>query len=390
MQPSVPRYLAEVLRQDLTRFPAVVLLGPRQCGKTTLVQALGTEIPGFMYRDLERPQDLRQLDDPEFFLEGNLGSCLCLDEIQRLPGLFPVLRGFIDRHPEGTRLLLLGSASPDLLKHSAESLAGRVVYRELSPLLWDEVDQVGDADLRRLWLRGGFPRSYLASSERDSSEWLQAFVRTIVERDFPALGLRISPVTLGRFMRMLALNHGQSLNLAALGNSLGATGNTIRHYLDLLEGTYHVRLLSPWQTNQGKRLVKTPKVYFRDSGVLHSLWEVGSFNALLGHPLFGASWEGFVLEHVQARFPQAQFSYYRTATGVEIDLVLELGGHRIAIEAKASSAPNPTKGFWTALADLSPTHSFVVAPVEAGWPIRAGVEVVTLGELLEKLGGALG
>ena len=388
MQPSVPRHLAEILRQDLQRFPAVVLLGPRQCGKTTLVQALGAELPEFLYRDLERPQDLRQLDDPEFFLEANLGSCLCLDEIQRLPGLFPVLRGFIDRHPAGTRLLLLGSASPDLLKQSAESLAGRVVYRELTPFLWDEVGNVGD--LRRLWLRGGFPRSYLASSEHDSFEWLKAYVRTIVERDFPVLGLRISPVTLSRFVRMLAQNHGQSLNLAALGNSLGATGHTIRHYLDLLEGTYHVRLLLPWQTNQGKRLVKTPKVYFRDSGVLHSLWEVGSFNALLGHPLFGASWEGFVLEQVQARFPQAQFSYYRTATGVEVDLVMELGQHRIAIEAKASSDPSVTKGFWTVLADLSPTCSFVVAPVEAGWPLRAGVEVVNLSELLEKLQAVLG
>jgi len=387
MQGYLQRSLAPILRQDVSKFPAVVLLGPRQCGKTTLVKNLGAQAPDFLYKDLERPQDLRQLADPELFLEANHDKFLCFDEIQNLPELFPILRGFIDRHERQTRIVLLGSASPELLRHSAESLAGRVVYRQLSPFLWTEVMREGQAKIQDLWLRGGYPGSYLADSDSDSYEWRQSFLQAIVERDLPRLGFAISPMSLGRFVRMLALQHGQILNLAALGNSLGVSAPTVRHHLEVLEGTYHIRLLPPLQANLGKRLVKTPKVYFRDSGLLHALWETPDFNSVLAHPLFGASWEGFVLEQVQAAFPRARYSFYRTASGVEIDLVMEFKGKRIVIETKATTAPVATKGFWTALVDLEPGESFIVAPVESGYPIRAGVDVVNPGELLARLEG---
>jgi len=386
MQTYIPRALAEVINGDLLRFPCVVLLGPRQCGKTTLVKRLGSQDADFLYRDMERPQDIRQLDDPELFLESNHSKLLCLDEIQRVPNLFPVLRGFIDRHERKTRLLLLGSASPDLLSKSAESLAGRVIYRELTPFLLGELERAAPSiSLRSLWMRGGYPSGLLSESDVDSWEWRQSFLRTIIERDIPNLGFAMAPPTLARFARMLAQQHGQILNLAALGNSLGTSGHTIRRYLDILCGTYHIRLLEPWQKNQRKRLVKTPKVYFRDSGLLHALWETPSFNDLLAYPLFGASWEGFVVEQILSAFPHARGSFYRTSSGVEMDLILEYGRHRIAIEAKASTAPAPTKGFWTALADIEPTRAFVVAPVERGWPLRPNVDVVDLPGLLEEI-----
>lgn len=389
MQTYIQRHLSPQIAKDIESFPAVVLLGPRQCGKTTLVQALGREHSDFTYLDLQRPQDLRRIEDPELFLETNANRIICLDEIQRLPGLFAILRGFIDRRERRTKLLLLGSASPDLVKKSAESLAGRAVYRELAPFTWPEIKALPERSLRELWLRGGFPESLLAISAAASWEWRASFLRTIVERDIPGLVSSIPAAALYRFIRMLSHVHGQVLNLSALGNSLGVSGHTIRTWLDLLAGTFHVRLLEPLQAKTGKRLVKSPKLYLRDSGILHSLIETESFDDLLAHPAFGASWEGFVLEQVQSSFPEAQYSYYRTASGVEADLVVEMGRRRFVIETKASSEPAPTKAFWTALDDLEPQRSWIVAPIESGWPLRGEVEVTSLPGLLNSLGREL-
>lgn len=387
MQTYIPRFLGSILKQDLQTNPIVVLLGPRQCGKTTLVQSLGIEKSSFVYLDLERPRDLRQLADPELFLEANKDSTIILDEIQNLPELFPMLRGFVDRHQRKVQILLLGSSSPDLLKKSAESLAGRVVYRELTPLMWQEISLIPtDGPLSQVqnhWFRGGYPLSFLATSDQGSYDWRESFAKTIITRDIPALGIKVSPLTLERFFRMVSLQHGQTINLATLGNSLGVSSPTIRYYLELLEGTFHLGVLQPWIGNQTKRLIKTPKVYVRDSGLLHTLWEATHFNDLLAHPLFGASWEGYVLEQIIARFPFIRTSFYRTASGIELDLVLEYKQRRLVVETKATTAPQLTRGFWTALEDLKPELALVVAPVDRGWPLKAGVQVVSLPEALK-------
>ncbi|NCN04082.1 MAG: DUF4143 domain-containing protein [Spirochaetales bacterium] len=239
--------------------------------------------------------------------------------------------------------------------------------------------------LQKHWLRGGYPLSFLAESNQASYDWRESFKKTILTWDIPALGIRVSPLTLERFVRMLSLQHGQNLNMAALGNSLGVSSPTIRHYLEILEGTFQIRVLQPWMENQGKRLVKTPKVYIRDSGLLHTLWEAMDFNDILAHPLFGASWEGYVLEQILSRFPRVRASFYRTASGIEVDLVLEQDQKRLVVETKASTAPQLTRGFWTAMADLKPDVALVVAPVETGWPVRAGTFVCSLTEALNRL-----
>lgn len=389
MQAYVPRFMESVLLKDLETHPVVALLGPRQCGKTTLVQRLGSQLEGSLYRDLERPRDVRQFDDPELFLETNKDQLLILDEVQHLPNLFPVLRGFVDRHDRAVRLLLLGSSSPSLLKRSSESLAGRLMYRELTPLLWPEIHPAADkTDLSLLkthWLRGGYPLSVLANNDSVSYEWRASFLHSMLTRDIPAIGIRVAPLTLERFMRMLSLQHGQLLNQTVLGNSLGVTGPTIRHYLEILQGTFHVRTLEPWLANPAKRLVKTPRVYVRDSGLLHALWEAPTFNDILGHPLFGASWEGYVIEQLRCRFPHLRASHYRTASGVEVDLVLEHGRKCMAIETKASTDPQLTRGFWTAVDDLQPDQTLVVAPVEVGWPVRNGVQLCSIQEALQRV-----
>jgi predicted AAA+ superfamily ATPase len=354
-----------------------------------MVKSLGADMPDFTYLDLERPADLRRLDDPELFLESVADRFICLDEIQRKPDLFPVLRGFIDRKNRHTRLLLLGSAGPDLLRQSAESLAGRAIYRELSPFLLTEISGMPNTDRTALWLRGGFPESLLAASQGVSFAWREAFIRAIVERDIPNLGSRVPPETLFRFLRMLAHQHGQVANFSGLGSSIGVSGHTVHQYLDLMAGLFHVRILPSRQANLGKRLVKAPKVYIRDSGILHALWETSEFPDLLAHPSFGASWEGFVIEQVMSAFPQALYSFHRTASGVEIDLVVESGSKIFVVEAKASTAPLPTKGFWNALADLKPDRAFIVAPVAEGWPVREDTEVVNPEGLLCFLGSVL-
>jgi len=370
------RNLLPLIESSLSSFPAVVLLGPRQVGKTTLAKIAANARADSLYLDLERPSDLAKLTDPELFLTRHANQLIVLDEIQRQPELFSVLRALIDAQRTPGRFLLLGSASPQLLRQSSESLAGRIRFHELAPFDVSEV-QPTHTQLQDFWLRGGYPLSWLAQSDAASFEWRESFIATHLERDIPSFGIRIPGTTLRRFWQMLAHLHGQLWNASRLAAGFGVSAPTVQHYLDILEATYMVRRLPPLQANLGKRLVKSPKVYLRDSGMLHALLNIASLNDLAGHPIVGASWEGWVLEQIaQLLDPSWQLSFYRTASGAEMDIVAERGNRKIGFEIKFSSAPKVSKGFWSAMSDLQLEQAYVVAPVEVGYPLAANVEVV--------------
>jgi predicted AAA+ superfamily ATPase len=383
MQEYIHRYLEGELAECLSQFPCTAIIGPRQCGKTSLAQAISVDRKT-VYLDLERPADVRRLQEPEFFLDEHKSHLICLDEIQRVPELFPVLRGWIDRNRDA-RILILGSASRDLIRQSSESLAGRIAYIELTPFMGREVYSQGIAE-RTLWMRGGFPDSLLAQSDKASVRWRSSFVQSFLERDIPALGFNIPARTLGRVWSMCAHYHGQTLNSSALGQSLGVSHTSVRRYVELLSQTFMLRILPPFDVNLKKRLVKAPKIYLRDSGILHALLGIDDFSSLLGHPLYGASWEGFAMEQVLARFPDWKYGFYRTSDGTEMDLVLEKGGRRIGFEFKASAAPSVTAGFWNSFDVLGLDQAFVVAPVESGYPLKNNVRVIAVSELDDFVG----
>ena len=370
------RRLYPNIEHALGQFPAVALLGPRQAGKTTLARTIAATRAGSLYLDLERPSDLAKLADPELFLSRHADHLVVLDEIQRCPELFSILRALIDdnRHPR--RFLLLGSASPQLLKQASESLAGRISFHELSPFDVSEV-QPSQAELPKFWLRGGYPLSWLAKTEEASVAWRESFIVTHLERDIPAFGIRVPGSTLRRFWQMLAHLHGQMWNASRLASGFGVSAPTVQHYLEILEATCMVRRLPPLHANLSKRLVKSPKIYLRDSGLLHALLGLRSLDDLAGHPVVGASWEGWVLEQIAQLLPSPwQLSFYRTAAGAEIDIVAERGNKRIGFEIKFSSAPVLSKGFWSAMSDLELERAYVIAPVETGYPLGQTVDVV--------------
>ncbi len=385
------RRLYPVLQRRLSEVPAVVLLGPRQVGKTTLALAVGKE-RGALYLDLESEQDCAKLAEAELYLADHLGKLVILDEIHRAPGLFPVLRGLIDRaRRDGTDhglYLLLGSASLDLLQQSGETLPGRVSYLELDP--FDVLETGGaaalngsTADIDRLWLRGGFPESFLAPSHPRSLRWRQDFIRSYLERDIPQFGRRIAAETLRRFWSMLAHHQGGVLNVAQFARNLGVDAKTAAAYIDLLADLLLVRRLPPWHANVGKRLVKSPKVYVRDSGLVHALLAIGDKEALLSHPVVGASWEGFVVEQLLAVVPDGvQGHFYRTSGGAEIDLVLSFpDGGLWVMEIKRSLSPRPERGFHSACEDLKPQRRFVVYPGEEAYPVGHDTHVVSVAGL---------
>jgi uncharacterized protein len=379
----IERQLQSLITRRLRQTPAVVLLGPRQVGKTTLAKAIAAQHPQALMLDLERESDRAALAQPELFFAAHRNEFLVLDEVQLAPHLFAALRPEIDADRRPGRFLLLGSASGDLLQQSGESLAGRVSYLELTPLLAAELQVTELAALQTLWLRGGFPLSCLAQNDEASYTWRQDFIRTFLQRDLPGMGVRVPAETLRRFWQMLAHLQGQLFNASQLGVSLGgASHTTATRYLDVLVDTMMVRRLPPHFTNIGKRLVKSPKVYLRDSGVLHALLGLATVQDLQGHPIAGASWEGFVVEQVAAALPpDAQLSFYRTAAGTELDLVIERGARKVGVEIKFSSAPKPTKGFWQALQDLQIDRACVIAPVPRRYPLAEGVDVMPLAEL---------
>lgn len=362
----------------LTIFPVVAMLGPRQVGKTTLARQLALLWPGpVKHFDLEDPEDQARLADPSFVLR-SLTGLVVLDEIQTRPDLFPLLRVLADRPGIPARFLLLGSAAPELMRHTSESLAGRVVFHELDGLGLDEIAmvQTGTDWLDERWLRGGFPRSFLASKLSASREWREAFVRTYLERDLPQLGINLPAITLRRFWTMLAHYHGQTWNGSELGRSLGVSDKTVSRYLDILEGTYMAFRLQPWHTNLGKREVKAPKVYVADSGILHSLLAVNSHDDLLAHPKCGASWEGFMLHEIIRRTgaKRGELFFWSVHTGAELDLLVTIDGRRFGFEIKLTRSPRVTPSMRSALKVLGLHHLYVVCHGEGEpWPLAEGI-----------------
>ena len=384
----IPRHARPAVENALRREAAVALVGPRQVGKTTLAHEIAATRPS-VYLDLERSTDREKLSDPVAYLESHRDELVVLDEIHRLPALFASLRGIIDQGRrdgrEHGRFLLLGSASIDLMRQS-ETLAGRIEYVDLGPFNALEVE---DQDaIRRLWVRGGFPRSYLADSDEDSLRRRQSFIRTYLEREVPMFGPRIPAETLERLWTMLAHNQGCLLNSAQLGRNLSLSGQSVTNYLGLLTDLLLIRRLMPFHANVGKRLVKSPKIYVRDSGLVHALLGIETMDDLLGHPVVGASWEGMVIESLLAAAPWRTRPYfYRTARGAEIDLVLEMGAKHgtWAIEIKSGSVPRSEKGFAFALDDIQPSKAFIVYGGAERYPKAAGVEAISLRELAQAL-----
>ena len=386
----ITRHITTIVQQALNRQAAVAIIGPRQVGKTTLAYALADACPS-IYLDLESAADRNKLHDPQLFLGQQQDKLVVLDEIHRMPELFQSLRGLIDKGRRAGkrtgRFLILGSASIDLLRQSGETLAGRIEYVDMGPF---DLLEAGESDniLNRLWLRGGFPDSYLAANDRDSLTLRQNFIRTYLERDVPQFGFRIPTETVERLWTMLAHQQGALLNVSQLAAGLGVSSPSVNHYIGLLVDLLLVRRLQPYHNNLGKRLIKSPRTYIRDSGLLHALLGIGDLNTLAGHPVVGSSWEGFVIENLLAAAPRrTQASFYRTVAGAEMDLVLELGGqHGLwAVEVKRSLAPVPTKGFYHAREDLQPARTFIVYAGKDRYPLAEGVEVISLRELAGEL-----
>ena len=369
----------------------MTLLGPRQVGKTTLALEIGSAYDA-QYLDLESERDRAKLSEPELYLSEHLDRLVIIDEIHRSPGLFPVLRGLIDRARRSGRrsgaYLLLGSAALDLLRHTGETLAGRVSFLELHPFAVLEIAPSNDRD--RLWLRGGFPESYLAASDGRSLRWREDFIRSYLERDIPQLGPRIPAERLRRFWTMLAHQQGGILNVAQLARNVGVDAKTAANYIDLLVDLLLVQRLPAWHANVGKRLVKSPKVYVRDSGLAHALLGLGDNDALLSHPIVGASWEAFAVEQLLAAAPDGvEGHFYRTSGGAEVDLMLSFPrGEVWAIEIERSLTPRPRKGFRSACVDLEPAQRFVIYPGDARYPVRGGVHAIPLEDLARQLAGA--
>jgi uncharacterized protein len=369
-------YYLDSLNTAIHRSPVTALLGPRQCGKTTLARQLAAEQRATFF-DIESLPDQRRLQNPELVL-GSLTGLVILDEIQEMPELFRVLRILVDRPENQARFLILGSASPEIIKSASETLAGRLEFIELHGF---DLSETGSEAWDALWLRGGFPRSFLANSEDDSRAWREGFIRTFLERDIPQLGINIPAVAMRRFWTMLAHYHGQTWNAAEIARSMGLSDKTVRSYLDILTGTFMIRQLQPWFENLGKRQVKSPKIYFRDTGLLHSLLDIPDKHSLLGHPKSGASWEGFALEQVLQILRPNQAYFWGTHAGAELDLVFPFKGKRYGVEIKFNEAPTLTASMRTAATELSLNHLWIVYPGAETYPIEKHISTLPLKSL---------
>ena len=378
----VQRKIETTILKALKNNPVVALIGPRQSGKSTLVKHLIDGNKNSIYLDLERPSDLQKLEDPEWFFTTQKGKLICLDEIQRKPELFPVIRSLSDEWNANGSFLILGSASRELLQQSSESLAGRITYKKLMPFLWDEIKDFDS--LEKYFAHGGFPRSALAQDSETSYEWRNNFISTFLERDL--LQWRgVTPVTMQRLWKMLAHLNGQTADYSKLAKSLGVSAVTVKNYIDLLESTFMVDVIPPYFSNLGKRLVKAPKIYITDSGITSTLLELHNFEEMAGHPSFGSIWEQIVLSNMKELFPEASFYFYRTSNGAEVDFVMKIKELVFTIECKASVAPKLSKGHFYACQDIHPSHSFVAAPIKKGWAMKPKIDVVSLSELETKL-----
>ena len=382
MHGYVKRVAEKELHRALARSPAVAILGPRQCGKSTMAKKV-LESVSAVYLDLQDRVDRNKLSEPELFFDRHRDKLICLDEIQLLPDFFAVLRSEIDRDRAPGRFLILGSASRDLIRQSTESLAGRIAYLDLTPFLLDEISEV--STWQDLWLRGGFPESVLAENDQDSFDWRLDFIRTFMERDIPNLGFHIPVPVIERLWLLLAHYHGQTANYHKLAASADISIPTLKKYLSILEQTYMVRLLPPATPNLKKRLVKSPKIYLRDSGILHTLLNIEEYDYLLANPVAGASWESFVIENIIARYPRWQPSFLRTSNGAEVDLLLERGGRRHLFECKLSKAPKPSRGFYELVTCMQPESAWVIAPVDEPYEIKKNILICSPKDLPKEL-----
>jgi hypothetical protein len=376
----IERDLRQNILRSLRKYPVVAILGSRQVGKTTLAKTISAAADrDTIYLDLELDSDLNKLKDPELYLRHFAHALVVIDEIQRMPTLFPLMRALVDQQRTGGRFLILGSASPDLMRHSSESLAGRIIYHELTPFNLHEVHE----DMRTLWLRGGYPESYLSGDDDESFTWRESYIRTCLERDIPQLGIHIPAVQLRRFWTMIAHSHGQLWNASKIASSLGISNMTARRYLDILEDTFLIRQLQPFHTKAKKRTIKSPKVYIRDSGLLHALLKISSLDDLQGHPAIGSSWEGFVIEQIAGLLPGGtEIYFYRTGAGAEIDLLFfDKKRSPVAVEIKYSLSPGIKKGFRNACNDLSCKKSFIVYPGEEMYPLGDETYALPIGKL---------
>lgn len=382
MKKYIKRNLEAELSEYLEIFPVTAILGPRQCGKSTLARQLLMAYPDSIFLDLEDDRDLQKLNDPFLFFKLNKDKLVCIDEIQRRPELFPMLRTIVDKADRGGQLLILGSASRELIKQSSESLAGRIGYLELTPFNFTEPT---NCDISTLWLNGGFPRSILVKSHRTSYLWRSNFIQTYLERDLPQLGYNIPAKTLKRLWVMLAHLNGQVLNSSQLGKSLGISHTTLRKYVDILCQTYMVRLIQPYIVNTKKRLIKSPKIFIRDSGILHTLLGIKSQNDLLGHPNYGYSWKSFIVEQISSTLNDWKINFYRTAEGSEMDLVLTNGIKKICVEIKAATSPKVTRGFWNAVDTIDPDITYIIAPIEGAYYYKENVIVSSLDHFIANM-----
>lgn len=378
MESSIFREKAAVISELMLDYPVVCIIGPRQCGKTTLVKALVSGEPDAVYLDMESPRDIAKLQEAELFFEMNANSCIVIDEVQRRADLFPLLRAVVDRDRRPGRFIITGSASPELLQQGSETLAGRIAIEELTPLTFTEID--GRVSANDLWLRGGFPGALLARSEAASMRWRKDFIRTYLDRDLPMLGLRTEKLKFSTFIALLALQQGQLTNKEALGRAANCSADTVSRYLYFLEQSFLLRTLRPFHLNEKKRYVKAPKLYFRDSGLLHTIWDIADINTLLGNRQAGGSWEGFVLEQICSRLPSSIEPYfYRTHDGAEADLVLVRNQTPVAaIEIKLTTAPGMTKGFGNVIRDLNTRFNYMVVPGADEFPAADNVMAIGL------------
>lgn len=372
---TFPRFIEKELGKRLSAFPAVGITGPRQAGKTTLAKTIAERYDKeTLYLDLELPSDLARLQNAELYLKEHVDKLIIIDEVQRKPELFPLLRALIDQNRQASRFLILGSASPELLMQSSETLAGRISYLELSPF---HVRELPEADINKHWLRGGFPQALFAPEEEYAFQWLVDFINSFIERDLPQFGLNAPSRTLWTLLQMLSSVHANVLNQSMLANAIGLSSPTIARYLSYLERAYFIRFLQPWHININKRLVKSPKVFFQDSGVLHSISGINNMGQLLGNPIAGASWEGYVVQQIIANLPQHVFPYfYRTKEGSELDLVLIKGNKAImAIEVKMSSSPSLSRGNRIALEDVGRPPLYIITPNAGDYPLEENIRV---------------
>ena len=372
MHGYIQRIKETKLHNALSRSPAVAILGPRQTGKSTTAKMLLKGIPS-VYLDLQDRADRNKVSEPELFFDRYRDKLICLDEIQRLPEFFSVLRSEIDKDRRPGRFLILGSASRDLIRQSTESLAGRIAYIDLTPFIIKEA--AGASEWSDIWLRGGFPESVLSDNDTDSFDWRLDFIRTFMERDIPNLGFSIPVPVIERLWLLLAHYHSQTINYHKLAAAADISIPTLKKYLSVLEQTYMIRLLPPAATNLKKRLIKSPKIYLRDSGILHALLDIEHYDSLLANPISGASWEGFVMENIITEYDRWKPGFVRTSNGAEIDLVLERAGKRHLFECKLSKAPKPSRGFYELIDSMTPESAWVIAPVDEPYEIKNRVYV---------------